>query len=52
MSTDPQTQLSKPPLTIRLHLTDGSVHSFAQADAAINAKLWDDIDPSRLFAPL
>src|SRR2546430_15528724 len=50
MTTDPQTKLSKPPLTIRLHLTDGSVHSFTQADAAINEKLWDDIDPSRLFA--
>ena len=52
MKTDPQTHLSKPPLTIRLYLTDGSVHSFTQADAAINEKLWDDIDPSRLFAPL
>ncbi len=50
MTTDPQTNLSKPPLTIRLHLTDGSVHSFTQADTAINEKLWDDIDPSRLFA--
>jgi hypothetical protein len=50
MTTDPQTHLSKPFLTIRLHLTDGSVHSFTQADAAINEKLWEDIDPSRLFA--
>src|SRR6185369_11795621 len=36
-------------LTIRLHLTDGSVHSFTQADATINEKLWDAIEPSRLF---
>jgi hypothetical protein len=50
MITNPQTDISEPPLTIRFHLTDGSVHSFAQADAAINEKLWDDIDPSRLFA--
>ena len=50
MTTDPQTHSSKPPLTIRLHLTDGSVHSFTQADTAINEKLWEDIDPSRLFA--
>src|SRR6185436_7303202 len=50
MITNPQTDISKPPLTIRLHLTDGSVHSFTQADAAINEKLWDAIDPSRLFA--
>jgi hypothetical protein len=50
MITNPQTDISKPPLTIRLHLTDGSVHSFTQADAAINEKLWDAIHPSRLFA--
>src|SRR6266576_7164636 len=50
MTTDPQTNLSKSPLTIRFHLTDGSVHSFTQADATINEKLWDSIEPSRLFA--
>ena len=50
MTTNPQTSLAKPPLTIRFHLTDGSVHSFTQGDAAINEKLWDAIDPSRLFA--
>src|ERR1051326_6699397 len=49
MTTKPQTSLSNPPLTIRFHLTDGSVHSFTQADAAINEKLWDAIEPSRLF---
>jgi hypothetical protein len=50
MRTNPQTHGSKPPLTIRLHLTDGSVHAFTQADATINKKLWDEIEPSRLFA--
>jgi hypothetical protein len=40
----------KPVLTIRFHLTDGSVHSFTQPDATINEKLWDAIEPSRLFA--
>jgi hypothetical protein len=49
MTTNPQTNLSKPPLTIRFHLTDGSVHSFSQADATINEKLWDAIEPARLF---
>jgi hypothetical protein len=48
MTTNPQTDLSKS-LTIRFHLTDGSVHSFTQPDAAINEKLWDAIEPSRLF---
>jgi hypothetical protein len=48
MTTNPQTDLSKP-LTIRFYLTDGSVHSFTQPDAAIKEKLWDAIEPSRLF---
>ena len=50
VSTYPKTDFSKPPLTIRFHLTDGSVHSFVQADTTINEKLWDTIEPSRLFA--
>ena len=49
MTTDPQTNLSKPPLTIRFHLTDGSIHSFTQTNTTINEKLWDAIAPSRLF---
>src|ERR1041384_6244325 len=49
MTTNLQTYSSKPPLTIRFHLTDGSVHSFTQPDATINEKLWDTIEPSRLF---
>ena len=50
MITKPQTDKSKPPLNIRFHLTDGSVHSFTQPDATINERLWDAIEPSRLFA--
>jgi hypothetical protein len=38
------------PLTIRFHLTDGTTHAFSQTNTAINEKLWDEIDPSRLFA--
>ncbi len=49
MTTDRQTTVSKPPLTIRFHLTDGSIHSFTQTDTTINEKLWDAIAPSRLF---
>jgi hypothetical protein len=44
-----QESASKPGLTIRFHLTDGSIHSFTQGDEAINEKLWDSIEPSRLF---
>src|SRR2546429_9224158 len=50
MKTDPQKNPSKPALTIRFHLTDGSVHSFVQADDTAAQKLWDGVDPARLFA--
>lgn len=44
-------QNSPPPaFAIRIHLTDGSVESFAPTDAAEAQKLWDRIEPSRLFA--
>ena len=41
---------SKPVLTSRFHLTDGSVHSFAQSDDTLARKIWDGVDPARLFA--
>jgi hypothetical protein len=50
MSSNPELDVSKSPLTLRFHLTDGSVHTFSQTDATINGKLWDSIEPSRLFA--
>ena len=37
-------------LTVRFHLTDGSVHSFAQADDVLARKIWDGVEPARLFA--
>ena len=36
-------------LTIRVHLTDGSVESFAEHDKVASRKLWDQIEPSQLF---
>ncbi len=50
MKTDPQKNPPSPGLTIRIHLTDGSVHSFVQSDAAAARKLWDGIEPARLFS--
>jgi len=50
MTSDPKINRPKPPRTIRFQLTDGSVHEFTQADATINEKLWNEIEPSRLFA--
>ena len=37
-------------LTIRFHLTDGSIHSFAQSDNLLARKIWDAVEPARLFA--
>jgi hypothetical protein len=46
MKTDP----SRDPLVgIRLHLTDGSVHSFIQRDDTGDQKGWTGFDPTRLF---
>ena len=50
MNTNPSESLSKPILTIRFHLTDGSVHSFVQTDDAAARKIWEGVDPARLFA--
>ena len=50
MNTDASQRTSKNVLTIRFHLTDGSVHSFVQADDASARKLWKGIDPAKLFA--
>jgi hypothetical protein len=40
----------KPSLAVRVHLTDGSVQSFAPTSEAKAKKLWGQIEPSRLFA--
>jgi hypothetical protein len=37
-------------LAIRVHLIDGSVHSFVHTDRVEAAKLWEQIEPSRLFS--
>src|ERR1043165_2732367 len=50
MKTEQKKSSSKSALAIRFHLTDGSVHSFVQTDDAAAQKLWDGIDPARLFA--
>ena len=47
---NPSETTSKSVLTIRFHLTDGSVHSFAQSDDVLARKIWDGVEPARLFA--
>jgi hypothetical protein len=39
-----------PAMIIRIHLSNGSVESFIQADEATARKTWEAIDPVRLFA--
>src|SRR5437667_4782309 len=50
MKTNQHNNQSLPVLTIRFHLTDGSVHSFVQTDDEAARRLWDAVDPARLFA--
>jgi hypothetical protein len=50
MTTTSNDPSPKPSLAIRIHLADGSVESFAPPDEAEAQKLWDRIEPSRLFA--
>jgi len=50
MKTNHNNNRSRAALTIRVHLTDGSVHSFVQSDSAAARKLWDDVEPAKLFA--
>ena len=50
MNAKPLAKSPKPPLVIRVHLTDGSTESFAPSDETEAQKLWDKIEPSRLFS--
>jgi hypothetical protein len=49
MKTNRPAESRKSSFVIRVHLTDGSVESFAQNDEGEAQKLWDKIEPSRLF---
>ena len=50
MTMNTQNSPLKAALTIRFHLTDGSIHSFVLTDDAAARKLWESVDPARLFA--
>lgn len=49
MTTDPRVEPPKPDFLIRIQLTDGSIESFVPADAAEARRIWEEIEPSRLF---
>jgi len=38
-----------PAMIVRIHLADGSTESFVQSDEAIAKKVWESIDPVRVF---
>ncbi|HEV7924876.1 MAG TPA: hypothetical protein VGR14_05950 [Verrucomicrobiae bacterium] len=40
----------RPKLIVRVHLTDGSIESFGSTDETEVARIWEKIDPSRLFS--
>jgi hypothetical protein len=41
---------ASPAMLVRIHLANGSVESFTQADEATARKTWESLDPLRLFA--
>jgi hypothetical protein len=49
MKANARTEPAKPGFLIRVHLTDGSVESFAVVDKTEAEKIWEAVDPSRLF---
>ena len=51
MKKNPSAKPQNPGLVIRIHLTDGSVESFVVKDEAEAQKIWDSVEPARLFAP-
>jgi hypothetical protein len=50
MKTKSHGNSQEPAFAIRIHLTDGSVEAFAPTNEAEAKKLWDQIEPSHLFA--
>lgn len=50
MNTNTPLRSSSPAMLLRVHLTDGSVESFMQADEAKAKNIWQCVDPGRLFA--
>ena len=50
MNAESGENLQRPAFAIRIHLIDGSVESFAPISGTEAKKLWDQIEPSLLFA--
>ncbi len=50
MKPNVRTEPTKPEFVIRVHLTDGSLESFAVVNKTEAQRIWEAVDPSRLFA--
>jgi len=50
MNMNTPSNATAPLMVIDVHLTDGSVESFVQTDEVKAQKIWQSIDPGRLFA--
>lgn len=50
MKTDVTTKTTTPDFVIRFYLTDGSVETFIVTDEPEARKIWQKVDPSRLFS--
>jgi hypothetical protein len=49
MKTKARLEPKKPEFVIRVHLTDGSIESFATTDETEARRIWENIEPARLF---
>jgi hypothetical protein len=49
MQANAPTEAPKPEFVIRVHLTDGSVESFAAVDEDEARRIWEAVEPARLF---
>jgi hypothetical protein len=50
MKTNARPESQKPDFLIRIHLTDGSMESFVIPDETEAGRIWEAIEPSRMFA--
>jgi hypothetical protein len=49
MKTNAQPESPKPEFVLRIHMTDGLTETFVTTDEEEAQRIWDKIDPSRLF---
>jgi hypothetical protein len=50
MKANAKTESPKPEFVVRVHLTDGSTDSYKVVDEVEARRIWDAVEPARLFA--